>query len=240
VARQAALNAALIDCNDNDKTVNPAAKEICDGKDDNCDGAFYPPHEACFAANAGTECRIGSRSCADMPPGTGYAATCTTDTTSQAAPAALCSAYTSCASSTTPLTCAMTKLGTMTGNKVVTCQVDFMAGGTLCANAVEGTPVPTGANGSCSWALFTSSTTQGPYTLGFLAGGTQLAATSTACDSQLSIASFTGSVPQQRLVFLTLDSGPVGATTRTTYAVDLQPNLVTTCPSDALRCNFAP
>jgi len=36
-----------IDCNDNDKTISPAGKEICNGKDDNCDGIIDNANLVC-------------------------------------------------------------------------------------------------------------------------------------------------------------------------------------------------
>jgi hypothetical protein len=39
----------LVDCNDDDKTISPAGHEICNGKDDNCDGIIDNPNLVCPA-----------------------------------------------------------------------------------------------------------------------------------------------------------------------------------------------
>ncbi len=38
-----------IDCNDDDKTISPAGKEVCNGKDDNCDGIIDNANLVCAA-----------------------------------------------------------------------------------------------------------------------------------------------------------------------------------------------
>jgi MYXO-CTERM domain-containing protein len=58
------------DCDDNDKTINPKAAEICDGKDNDCDGKIEQNlTRSCYTGAAGTEkqspCKTGTQTCAN-------------------------------------------------------------------------------------------------------------------------------------------------------------------------------
>ena len=56
-----------VDCDDNDKTVNPTAKELCDGKDNNCDTKI---DEGCICKTNDTRaCFTGSAGCTKQPDG---------------------------------------------------------------------------------------------------------------------------------------------------------------------------
>src|SRR5262249_35222578 len=105
--------AQLVDCRDDDDSIHPFAHEICDGKDDNCDG-LRETSEPCFVA-AGPSCNVGQRVCVDFSGGDagvgGLDPTCTpsADVTFAVDPA-LCTAYrVDCATAVEPWPCATKK-----------------------------------------------------------------------------------------------------------------------------------
>jgi hypothetical protein len=52
------LSASLLDCNDNDPNINSGKMEICDGKDNDCDG------QTDEGFNVGQSCTVGLGECA--------------------------------------------------------------------------------------------------------------------------------------------------------------------------------
>src|SRR5438105_5028732 len=117
--------AANVDCNDSDAFVHPGQREVCDGVDDNCDGALFVGPEFCFSAETAT-CLVGQRTCMDtIPPGlSGPCVTLPMDS----APAELCGAYMSCEA----MSGVHDKLGcvaNMTMTHLLYCDVDFDAAG---------------------------------------------------------------------------------------------------------------
>ncbi|MCA9673311.1 MAG: putative metal-binding motif-containing protein [Myxococcales bacterium] len=85
-------NAQVPDCNDNDPTMYPGARELCDGKDNNCDGKFAPASVPCYVVD-GARCLSGTRACGDAQ-GQGLSDTCVPSGSEQ--PEIYCRAYTEC------------------------------------------------------------------------------------------------------------------------------------------------
>src|SRR5262249_34060348 len=138
-------SAGSVDCNDMDALIHPGQREVCDGYDDNCDGARYGDvPEFCFAEASGRH--VGQRTCNDNTP-PGFTSVCTAG--ADAAPSEYCTAYTGCDSMSgvrDKLACT----ATMTPAKILICDVSFSQG-VLCANASVPLPGPT--SGTCSWSF---------------------------------------------------------------------------------------
>jgi len=235
------MRPGLMDCNDGDNKVNPGAKELCNGKDDNCDGRPYPAFDVCFAV-ANNMCQMGSRPCNDAAGGTGWGQCVTEQTLSP--PMAVCDAYGACASNPEPLVCTDTRLAMTAGFRVMRCQVDFIPGvggnqPSLCPSQKDPLTPPAGSN-TCAWDII-GGQMQGPYRVGYASDGGTVVQTVMECPATFQVQSYTPSgalsgLPGRRLFLTLLANG----TTSTTYAVELIPNMVTACGADGMRCTTAP
>ncbi len=138
-----------LDCRDDDEAIYPGASEVCDGKENNCDGQIAPESQVCYARFKEV-CRAGTRICRDGEGQGGLDPTCTVEATSKQAPEAYCAAYAKC-TGPAPLTCMEDGVRRVTR----TCDIKTF-GGELCDN--KGTLEPPVSEshhkGQCRWRLF--------------------------------------------------------------------------------------
>ncbi len=80
------------DCDDNDSAIHPGALEVCDGKDDDCDGKKAGPKVACYGRSGGA-CLAGQRVCKEASGG-GLEGAC--ETSGDRVAEAFCDAYDAC------------------------------------------------------------------------------------------------------------------------------------------------
>jgi len=135
------------DCSDADATVNPGAREVCDGKDDNCDGRYAPPTELCYSKDTGGVCREGSRACTEGPGGGGLGPDCPVSEGSPAAKGLQCLVYEGCFKQTAPLLCLSSRLPTQT----YACTIELVEEKGTCAGSRDLQPPFTGKG--CVWSL---------------------------------------------------------------------------------------
>lgn len=99
-----------IDCEPDDEDAYPGNRpELCDGVDNDCDGAFYPGTVPCYvrdnSGGGGDECKLGSRTCGDAA-GMGWTSDCEASVNSEVVPDGLCTAYDACDNTPDPFACA--------------------------------------------------------------------------------------------------------------------------------------
>jgi len=134
------------DCNDHDAAIRPDAIELCDGKDNNCDGAYAPEKRVCYA-KVGEACQAGTRVCGDAR-GQGYAGDCAPSGKQE--PFVLCSLYAECGRGD-PALC----VEELTRSKL-SCTVEVnKVKGELCAGA-HPLQAPSGAR-DCYWEVAAAS-----------------------------------------------------------------------------------
>jgi hypothetical protein len=152
----------LIDCNDNDKTISPAGHEVCNGKDDNCDGIIDNPNLVCPAGETCVpttgQCISNSQTCttANCP-----APNVCDPQTQQCVLPNSADAGTSCTSSeqcTSGICASSTELGSAGATQVCTepcCTSADCAAGYVCYGAgtggnycIDATTINVGAQGS--------------------------------------------------------------------------------------------
>jgi len=163
------------DCKDDDGSVYPGADELCDGKDNNCDGKLAGPTQLCFARDAADTCREGTRGC-DEAKGGGLAQECSVSESDPRAPAAFCEAYAHCSDSSNPPGCTEDRVGDPLQAK---CTAELnSASSTLCGGSQVLEP-PQQSN-KCRWEIVDS----GGWKVGLGDGSSQV---SNLCQPKLSV-----------------------------------------------------
>jgi hypothetical protein len=240
IADRCGRSELLVDCQDEDPLVHPAAAELCNGRDDDCDGELLA-QGPCFATGADTICYYGERECAEQPGDPGdWAAPCVAieDPVLNPAPDAACTAYADCAAEPEdpdPHTCSLEA----SGLPIVPCGVRYE----IAANAQCGRPeveLPTDELIDCSWRVV-GGVQQGDYEVGLrpidLPDATpepQLA----VCGAVLVVTSRVAGPPSPLMVLLARTDDLL---LTTFYAALLAPDLVEECdPDGGLACAAFP
>ena len=130
------------DCDDRDAAVFPGAIELCDGKDNDCDGKFADQQQRCYLQAEG-RCHPGRRICRETEGG--YVGDCEVD--GQATSPLLCQLYHGCGASD-PLDCV-----DAIDQQSLSCAVAFKPDGVACGGLEYQLRAP-GEATSCHWQLF--------------------------------------------------------------------------------------
>jgi hypothetical protein len=137
---------APTDCNDQDQTVHAGAKELCDGKDNNCDKVLAPESQICYARDpVEPVCREGTRLCYEnQGKGQGLAPTCTPGTRRVAE--AYCREYAKC-TGVAPLDCMTDHVA------VVNHECQILSVGEKACGASQTIKPPAGDGTACRWDI---------------------------------------------------------------------------------------
>ena len=154
------------DCADDDEAINPAAREICDGVDNDCDAANnagVADEANCFSRveGAGDACFLGSMGCDDTVDGDGVETACTAVAdASLESPPEYCDAFAACSQGPELDECAADGIDAVTTR--VICPVLFDVD-KVCPTAAAALPVD-GVN-PCTWRVI-GGTNQAHYGVG--------------------------------------------------------------------------
>jgi hypothetical protein len=210
------------DCDDADAAVHPGAQEICDGKDNNCDGKFFAPSQTCYGRDGSGFCREGIRGCGDAK-GSGWAG-CSVSASSPKLPDSHCEAYDQCKSAPDPLACAEKQLGPAA--KLV-CTAELDAGSsTFCGGGYR--LEPPGTPTSCTWTVVDD----GGFDIGLTDGQSELTSSIDICKPTLAIKS--GSTSGSGSVVLELKEGDSSATIN----VEIKVSTVVSCGAAPFTCQL--
>jgi hypothetical protein len=186
------------DCKDSDAAVYPGAKELCDGKENNCDGKFFAPSQACYGKDGSGICRKGTRYCGDAK-GSGWAKGCTVSASSPKEPDSHCEAYAGCASAPDPFACTEKQLGPA-ATLVCTIEQDATTS-TLCGGGYRLKPPSTTSTSNCTWTIVDD----GGFGIGLTDGQSAPTSSINICEPALAIKD--GSPPGSGKVVLELKYG---------------------------------
>ncbi len=159
-----------IDCEPEEETAFPGnTPEICDGLDNDCDGAYYRGVVPCYGLDEYEElCVIGSRTCGDAD-GEGWTSECESIGEGAVVPAQLCVAYELCedADAPDPYACANDEVASTTYH----CTLDFPQANpsALCEPASARLPNTATADEFCLWAVLPATSREPLYDVGFSA-----------------------------------------------------------------------
>jgi hypothetical protein len=199
------------DCDDGNSAIHPGAKEICDGKDNNCDGKLFAGTESCYALTgaATLPCREGKRSCEE---GSGKPVMTACDATESSAPA---------------------PRGYCGGGKVVSrqaaCTVETTGEGASAKLCAGGLPLESlGLEEPCSWSLIAD----GGWPLSL--GGTPAPATVQGCKPVLSVPE--GPVPAKGTAVLELEAHEGTSTVYTITRASFAAKPVASCSAEPIQC----
>jgi Putative metal-binding motif len=207
------------DCNDKDDDIHPKAKEICDGKDNNCDGKYAPAVQSCYGL-VGDECRKGTRACDDK--GAGLAPGCETSGGTLVA-GAYCKAYSSC-SGGDPYGCANDRVNV----KAVDCSIEQDPSGVCAASAKLQNPVSDSTD--CTWKVISG----GGFTVGLSTGGSP-GPTAAGCTPTLVFSSSSG--PSQGTVELEFTGKTGNGTASVVVQLKVSTKTAGACGSEPFTCN---
>jgi len=222
----------MIDCEPDEDKVHPGAPELCDGKDDDCDGQYLET-APCFGHNPDneTECSLGVRTCAESDGGGSWVGECSYNAADQV-PIEACNAYDGCHDDPDAIHCAIE--GGLHGD----CDVNFqVSSGMQCPARVVA--LPTGGSSTCTWKMLGGTTELGGYLAGLVPVGAPdvvPALTLAQCDAALRVDQVVEQPPAPAaIVFLVRSDGDAAATY---MAIDLAsvPNDGCT-PPDGLVCS---
>jgi Putative metal-binding motif len=250
-----APTSALADCHDEGASstapmIFPFAHEICDGKDDNCDGTLET-EEPCYGGipGPGNACGLGLRACQDSgTDNVGLQGNCQP---SLAAPLfvdmALCDAYDDgsvCKNDPEPWRCASETAALAT----LDCTVSYKRAlgtvtdpptATVCPNSHVAAPTLSATAPGCAYTLI-GGTTQEGYQVGLRALGSSGAPTAghLGCDAELAVSGATNPyAPQPDEWMMAFDDTatlePAGI-----LVFHVTPALVAACPAVPMSCTM--
>ncbi len=229
----------LEDCKDMDPEVHPGAAEICDGKDDNCDGVreFQEP---CYVSTSG-QCRLGTRACDDddSDGAFGLDDACLAPDGSPVVADGFCTAYHACDSMVPPpddrFACANAMQATANKFK---CDLFFKPDFKLCPELRQPLPIGPPAQ-NCRWQIL-GGLTQTHYKVGLFdaggGGGPQVSLTS--CTGAFGVVDKLDFLARPDSIYMEYSDDSIAPTA---LEVRITPMLVATCPAGGgLHCTLSP
>lgn len=189
-----------IDCEPDNGVIHPAALELCNGGDDNCDDMLLAS-ERCFVVNSddGT-CYQGVRECNDLDATRGQCLIAANEV--EAAPADACIDYDICVESgdPAPYQCALEDVEATDIN----CAVNMLvSSGQQCGG--PSVILPTDNLEVCSWRIVVQDDSSGDYLVGLRPVGqptAPLARDLAVCDVSLSVSAITSTPAPESLLLI--------------------------------------